>query len=459
MVIMDAGRGSRLSRVTLVGRRRRVDLVLPSDEPVGRFLPDVLELLDDRPEDPPVSRHLVTAAGTVLPQDGSLASAGVSDGAVLRVVRAQYAPAAPVVHDVTDEVAEDAALRAWTWSPSARRWTAAALSVLLALMAAVLAWRSAGPATVGPWSAAVAAAAVIAGAAATRLGHRGAGNRGLGAALLAIGGVLGLLAVAALAAAHGWPVAAGGAGAVAVAVLALALLGALTPVGRGGLMGAGALLAAGVAWEAVTLAVGGDMAVFREARVGAVVAVVSLVALGLLPRFALLTAGLTSLDDRRAGGVTVGRYQVETALAAAHRGLAMATVVTAGSAAAAGWLAAGTPGWWSAALCLVVAVVLSSRARAFPLTVEAIALHLAAAVVLVRLVAVWLGGRSGTVWPVLLLCGVVLALLAVLALQPPDHVRVRLRRAADLAEAVGVVVLFPLLIGVFGLYARLLGAF
>lgn len=45
MVTVGAGRGVRLSRVTLVGRRRRVDLVLPSDEPVGRFLPDVLELL------------------------------------------------------------------------------------------------------------------------------------------------------------------------------------------------------------------------------------------------------------------------------------------------------------------------------------------------------------------------------------------------------------------------------
>lgn len=459
MVTVGARRGVRLSRVTLVGRRRRVDLILPSDEPVGRFLPDVLELLGDEPENPPVSRHLVTAAGTVLPQEGSLASAGVDDGAVLRLVRAQYAPAAPVVHDVTDEVAGDLGLRSWTWSPPARRWTAAALALVLAVTAAALAWWSAGPDAVGPWTASAAVLAVAAGSLATRLGNRGAGNRGLGAALLAIGGALGLLALVALSRVHDWPAGATWAGLAAVGVLVLALLGALTPVGRGGLIGAGALLAVGAVWESAAAVVCEGAPALVDARLGAVMAVVSVVALGLLPRFALMTAGLTSLDDRRAGGVSVSRYQVETALAAAHRGLALATVVTAGSVAVAGWLTADGPGGWSGALCLVLALVLASRARAFPLTVEAVVLYAAAVLVLVRLVAVWLDRGTDSPWPVALLCAVAVALLAVLAVQPPEHVRVRLRRAADLAEAVGVVVLFPLLVGMFGMYARLLGAF
>lgn len=37
-----------MSRVTLVGERRRADIVLPSDTPVGQLLPDILQLLDDR---------------------------------------------------------------------------------------------------------------------------------------------------------------------------------------------------------------------------------------------------------------------------------------------------------------------------------------------------------------------------------------------------------------------------
>ncbi|MZE78774.1 type VII secretion integral membrane protein EccD, partial [Streptomyces sp. SID5475] len=116
-------RSTELSRVTLVGERRRVDLVLPSDEPVGRLLPDVIQLLDDRVAARPELRRLVTASGAVLPLDSTLASSEVRDGAVLRLVRAQDAPAAPVVHDVTDEVAEDLDLRAWRWRPVARRAT------------------------------------------------------------------------------------------------------------------------------------------------------------------------------------------------------------------------------------------------------------------------------------------------------------------------------------------------
>ena len=87
-----------------------------------------------------------------------------------------------------------------------------------------------------------------------------------------------------------------------------------------------------VVWEAVA-AVQGDLA-----RLGAVMAVFSVVLLGLLPRLALMASGLTALDDRRSGGVSVSRHQVGNALAATHRGLALATTVTAVSAASAGWL-------------------------------------------------------------------------------------------------------------------------
>ncbi|NED84780.1 hypothetical protein G3I76_32380, partial [Streptomyces sp. SID11233] len=34
-----------LSRVTLVGERRRADLVLPAGEPVGVLLPEILRVL------------------------------------------------------------------------------------------------------------------------------------------------------------------------------------------------------------------------------------------------------------------------------------------------------------------------------------------------------------------------------------------------------------------------------
>ena len=68
-----------LSRVTLIGERRRVDLVLPSEEPVGLLLPEVMRLLDDRASDRPELRHLVTADGSALAHDSTLESAGVPD--------------------------------------------------------------------------------------------------------------------------------------------------------------------------------------------------------------------------------------------------------------------------------------------------------------------------------------------------------------------------------------------
>ncbi|KIF01736.1 secretion protein snm4, partial [Streptomyces sp. RSD-27] len=132
MVSMGAVSGTALSRVTLVGQRRRMDLVLPSQEPVGRLLPDVIRMLDDRVATQPMLRHLVTADGSVLEHGVSLEEAGVADGAVLRLVRVQDVPSAPVVHDVTDEAAEDLDVRAWRWRPSARRVTAGAGLVLWA---------------------------------------------------------------------------------------------------------------------------------------------------------------------------------------------------------------------------------------------------------------------------------------------------------------------------------------
>jgi hypothetical protein len=91
---------------------------------------------------------------------------------------------------------------------------------------------------------------------------------------------------------------------------------------------------------------------------------------------------------------------------------------------------------------------------------EVVVLFAAAVVVLVRLTAVWMDEAArATAWPAVVLGAVALLPLGVLAVEPPEHVRVRLRRAMDLVESVGVIALFPLTLGVFGVYARLLGVF
>ncbi|MFB6614148.1 type VII secretion integral membrane protein EccD [Streptomyces sp. NPDC056367] len=442
---------AQLSRVTLVGERRRADIVLPSDTPIGQLLPDILYLLDDRAASRPMTRQLITSDGSALPHDSTLSSAGIADGAVLRLVRTHSAPPAPVVHDVTDLVADDLDLQAWRWRPAARRASAGVATVAITVTAALLARREFA---LGALAGALAAVTVVLLAAGALVARNGRGNQGLSTALLLASGGLGVLAAWTAADAGHWSGVVRLAAVAGALVLMLVMLGFFSPLGRGGLMGAAAIAVLTALWEAV--------AVLQDdpARLGAVMALCSVVLLGLLPRLALMASGLTALDDRRSGGTSVSRHEVGNALAATHRGLALATIATAVSAAAAGWLLtlAGKPSVWTVALPALVAVVLLSRARAFPLVAEVVALFTAAAVLVVRLVMLW-GEHGGGAGPLAVLGVAALLPLLVLAVQPPEHVRVRLGRAADLVESVGMVGLFPLAVGVFGVYGQLLNKF
>ncbi|MEU5114903.1 type VII secretion integral membrane protein EccD [Streptomyces longwoodensis] len=442
---------TQLSRVTLIGERRRADLVLPSDTPIGQLLPDILRLLDDRVATRPTTRQLVTSDGSVLPNDATLSSAEVADGAVLQLVRAHAAPPAPVVHDVTDQVADDLDLRAWRWRPAARRVSAGVATVVFAVTAAVLARHEFALESVATALLAATVVFLLAGAVVAKVGE---GNLGLATALLFAAGGLSLLAAWTAADAYDWSGEARLAGVVGALVLTLVLLAYFSPLGRGGLIGAVAAVAVALVWEAVAALQD------RPDRLGAVMAVFSVVLLGLLPRLALMASGLTGLDDRRSSGVSVSRHQVSNALAATHRGLALATVVAAASAAAGGWLltTADEPTVWTVVLASLTAVVLLSRARAFPLVAEVVALFGAAAVLVVRLAVLWLDHSGGAGALALLAAAAVLPLL-VLAIEPPEHVRVRLRRLADLIESFGVIGLFPLAVGVFGIYGQLLDKF
>jgi hypothetical protein len=212
-----------------------------------------------------------------------------------------------------------------------------------------------------------------------------------------------------------------------------------------------------VGWEAVAALQHGAGSAGEQARTGAVLAVVSLVLLGLLPRLALVSAGLTGLDDHRTREESVSRYRAAVALSATHRGLTLATVVFGGSAAVAASLVLRAPTPWTVALVVATACVLALRARAFPLVAEVGALLLAAAAVVVRGVLVW-SGRSGSAGALAVLAVLGALSLAVVA-RPrlPERVGGRLVRLGDVAESAGMIALFPLLVGVFGVYGRLFG--
>ncbi|MGW2317384.1 type VII secretion integral membrane protein EccD [Streptomyces sp. NPDC001680] len=442
-----------LSRVTLVGERRRVDLVLPSREPVGLLLPEVMRLLDDRVGEHPEDRHLVTADGSALERDATLESAGVPDGAVLRLMRVEDAPSAPAVHDVSDEAASDLDVRAWRWNAGTRRIVAAGTGVVWALAAGIFARKGFDAKAAGSALLASAAVAAVAGALVGR-----AGRKGLAAALVVVSAAVGVQGAWSVADAQEWAGAVRLAVVLTVVVVALLLLGWFSPFGRGALVGAGTLTGAGVCWEVVFAVQSSGTSTDGSARAGTLLAVLSVVALGVLPRLALAASGLSALDDRRSAGSTVSRYEVAAALATTHRGLALATVVTAVSGAVAGVLTVRTVTVWTVLVALAVTCLLALRARAYPLVGQVVALLAASMTVGLRLAWLWLE-RSGATAPLAVLGVLVVLSLGVLAVQPAEHARVRLRRAGDVVESFGVIALLPLVLGVFGVYARLLGTF
>jgi type VII secretion integral membrane protein EccD len=437
------------SRITLVGDRYRVDAVLPSDEPVGRMLPDVLNLVGDAVESPPRRRQLVARDGRVLSAEHSLAGAGVPDGSVLTVARAEDTPPAPVVHDLAEEAASDVDGRSWRWSGVARRWAATVAAVALitnvGLVAQAAVDRSEAAGLLGGMAALVVVLGVLAGL---------SGSTRMATALTLGGGGLAVVAVWSAASAYDWEVGARAGVVVAVVAFVLAVLGMTSAWGPGAASGSGWASILGVAW------IGGVAAGLSTAELAAVLAVLAVLFVGILPRLALTASGLTALDDRRASGASVARQDVDVALAANHRGLVTATVVVALSAAFSGWLLAGAWDPWAAALASLAGIVLAARSRLFPLIPQVIGLQAATAVIGAGLFLTWTD-RAPDARPLQagVACAVAVVPLLVLAVDPPDHIRVRLRRTVDVIEAAAVIALTPVALGVFGTYERLLNVY
>lgn len=438
---MTAPATGHLSRVTLAGPRRRIDLVLPADEPVGLLLPEVVGMVGLPPMDDSRGYQISTLDGAVLDPAASLRASDVPDGSLLRVDPIVEAPPAAIVHDVSDEVADDLSRRRGRWGDRARVATATVVAVAAATVAAVLAGPHLGELSVTLVGAAVAFAGVGAGS---------FGRRALGVAVLASGAAMAMSTVPAWTADRTLRYALWSVG-VAVTVLAL---GAVTGNRRAGAFGGGTVVLLLVGWA---LMLGFEM---PSVRVASIMTIVSVGVLGLLPRFAMMVSGLTRLDDQRSNDEPVSRVAVAAAVDAAHRGLAVASVAAAVSATLAGLVVAQGTGPWTLALAALVSVALLLRMRAFPLAVEVVALVGGALAIMAGLLARWIRDAPDMWWgPPAAAVGACAIALVVLAYRPPPHVRARARQNADRLEAAAVIALVPVTVGVFGLYSRLLDTF
>lgn len=431
----------RLTRVTLVGPHRRADLVLPSDEPIGMLLPEIVAMIGSGPAVAPRAYQLSMLDGRVLEPAVSMRRAGVTDGTLIRVDPVTEAAPAPIVHDVSDEVADDLAGRPGRWNAAARRWTATATVVAASALAAALAAPYLNPVAL------VAAGAVllIAGTTVAVLGSPQPG----------VAVLLGGAAMASTVApwvTSDWS----GRGALWALGAGFTVLAAGLATGnhRAGSFGAGSVVALLGGWIAMAVAA------LPAERAAAVMAVVSVAALGLLPRLAMMASGLTRLDDRQADEEPVTRLAAASAVDSAHHGLALACVATAVSGAVAGWLLAAAGTGWTVTLACLVALALLLRLRAYPLTAEVAVLVGAALVVVAGLVHRWVQAEPELWWAGSAVAGAVAAVgLVVLGYQPRPHILARARQLADRLEGLVVVALVPVAVGVFGVYSRLLDTF
>ncbi|GAA3759885.1 type VII secretion integral membrane protein EccD [Salinactinospora qingdaonensis] len=437
------------SRVTLVGPERRVDAVLPAREPIGELMPEMLRLLGDTASGPARLLHLTTASGSILTGDTTLAERDVTDGAVLRLVRSDEPLPAPVVHEVPEAVDEALNGHPGHWSPQAARWTATGAVGALCLALGALVWNGthdgAGAAVMAVLAAVLLAVGLVLGV---------VGREPLGTALALGGGAIGVLAVWFTADLYAWPGWLRWGGLAMLPGLIVLGLGVTSPLGRGGVVGGTVALALALVW------LGCGLAGLSIADTGVVLALACVVLLSLFLRVALTLSGLTVLDDRRSAAGTVARTDVASALANAHRSVTVATAATAIAAAVAGWGLATEFTWWTASLAVLLAVVVASRSRMFPLVAEKAALLAAAVVIVASFALAWSGQAPWAGWPAAGLLLVTLVLpVTVLSVQAPEHIRARLRRITSRIEAVAVVLLVPVAVGALGTFERLLATF
>ena len=100
----------RRSRVTVIGARKRVDVAVPSDAPVGEYVGRLVDLCGQaRGGVMPPAWTLAPAGADPIPVGSSLIDAGVTDGQVLYLRDVARDPgASPVVEDIGEIAADEA---------------------------------------------------------------------------------------------------------------------------------------------------------------------------------------------------------------------------------------------------------------------------------------------------------------------------------------------------------------
>lgn len=453
---------SEYTRLTVRGAARRAEIAVSSDDPLGAVLPQLIDALREPEGAATRPLALLTSVGEPLDLERSAREMGLVDGSALRLLPFDSAPPPPLVIDVVDVVAEELGVRRDRWDGRARGAVTGALIALAAATASAALPLAADAGLVarlsllgllltgaigfglgGARRPAVAFAVAAAGAAVPAAVH----------AVMVVGERSGATVTAGTAA-MGTGTAATAATAVALAEAVVLMLGVgVAQRSRGALVG-GAL---GIALPALLLL--SSACGVPPVRSAAVVGVLAVLLVGLVPWIALSASGLTGLDHRAAGQGDVRRSAALGIVDDAYRTLTGSVAALAVGATICGALLSTAGTVWSALLAVALAAVLVLRSRAFPLRSQGLLLW-GAAVTIVGCGAASALGRVGSDGGMLAAAVLVGGTAAVAGMaRPRAHQRARLRALGDLLEAIVVVALLPLAVGVFGIYADLLVLF
>ncbi len=428
-------------RATVMSPDHALDVVLPTDQAVADLMPGLLALMGADADVGGCVLH--TSTGHVIDPERPLAGAMLRDGVVLRLVAEQEAPTEPIVSDLLDLLeAEPPRSR---WSTQAQQWTLACLGTSVLSLAGGL-WVTGGA---QPWPrlAIIAIAALAFSAVSASMGRRELAWVSAGIALLA----------ANLAVMLGSPTSVlAGAWGAAVVLGAIAATGWCQGRWRSTLMAAviwGALVgAAGLSWLSVE-----DVAV-----TSAIVATLSSLILGMLPRAALGVSGLLTTDAQVGVGRVMARQDARVLVDHAHHCLAGAVAICAFGYATAGFGLALTAGLSPSALGLLAATLVSwlARIRHFPLITQRASICGAVLVVGAGLaIGVVAADPDLTPW-VMTICGAVgVCVVAAGSMNLSSVAAALTRRWVQRVETIAVVATVPCLIGLLGVYADLLETF
>lgn len=437
-----------VSRVTVVGTTRRLDVTLPVGVPVADLLLDLVEMLGERDADLPARWALVRVGGQTLDPERALSEQHVTSGTMLflRDITEEDPPPAIDDYAAAVAVAVDAQGGRWTQAaaPPALAWSAAACWVAAGL---VLLLAGDGPAR-AMFGLAGAALAVVAGLViAQRFGRRSAA------------GLIALSAVPLWAAAGAGLAGLADSGSTAIVAAAL---------GSGGVGAAVAILVAGdfvlvpaVGIIAVTLLPGFVFGVCALVGAGPVQAAALLcpIALGCFSLPARLAVRLARIDDPTPGSIAVRARRGRRLAAAMLIGI---SVVLASSSV----ILAVSGGWFAWGLVGAAAIGAVAKARHFRFTAEVAPLLGAGLAGLLLLEypligAPGIGSRGAGGAAAILVADALILGLAGSAVRRWD-LSPQLRRRLGRLEAISTAATVPLALGVLGAYsavARLVHGF